>query len=75
MESFSPTLFSVSDSATILSCSASGLYTSLIYKNMTIPVYTTLKGVMNASLAVKHMGLLRICRETSFKLQIPLITF
>ncbi|XP_076415005.1 pleckstrin homology domain-containing family H member 2 isoform X5 [Peromyscus maniculatus bairdii] len=32
------------DSATILSCSASGLYTSLIYKNMTIPVYTTLKG-------------------------------
>ncbi|XP_036026792.1 pleckstrin homology domain-containing family H member 2 [Onychomys torridus] len=32
------------NSATILSCSASGLYTSLIYKNMTIPVYTTLKG-------------------------------
>ncbi|KAL6032123.1 hypothetical protein STEG23_019802, partial [Scotinomys teguina] len=30
--------------ATILSCSASGLYTSLIYKNMTTPVYTTLKG-------------------------------
>ncbi|XP_035301239.1 pleckstrin homology domain-containing family H member 2 isoform X2 [Cricetulus griseus] len=32
------------DSATILSYSASGLYTSLLYKNMTIPVYTTLKG-------------------------------
>nr|XP_033795464.1 pleckstrin homology domain-containing family H member 2 isoform X2 [Geotrypetes seraphini] len=26
------------------SCSASGLYTSLLYKNMTVPVYTTLKG-------------------------------
>ncbi|XP_035315504.1 pleckstrin homology domain-containing family H member 2 isoform X1 [Cricetulus griseus] len=32
------------NSATILSYSASGLYTSLLYKNMTIPVYTTLKG-------------------------------
>ncbi|CAH6778047.1 Plekhh2 [Phodopus roborovskii] len=32
------------NSATILSYSASGLYTSLIYKNMTTPVYTTLKG-------------------------------
>ncbi|KAL1783830.1 pleckstrin-likey domain-containing family H member 2 [Sigmodon hispidus] len=32
------------NSASILSCSASGLYTSLIYKNMTTPVYTTLKG-------------------------------
>ncbi|XP_055478519.1 pleckstrin homology domain-containing family H member 2 [Psammomys obesus] len=32
------------NSANIPSCSSSGLYTSLIYKNMTIPVYTTLKG-------------------------------
>uniref|UniRef100_A0A8C6RAN3 Pleckstrin homology domain-containing family H member 2 n=1 Tax=Nannospalax galili TaxID=1026970 RepID=A0A8C6RAN3_NANGA len=32
------------DSANILSYSTSGLYTSLIYKNMTTPVYTTLKG-------------------------------
>ncbi|KAM7062614.1 pleckstrin homology domain-containing family H member 2 isoform 4-T4 [Acridotheres tristis] len=28
----------------LTSCSISGLYTSLIYKNMTTPVYTTLKG-------------------------------
>uniref|UniRef100_A0A8C0ZD30 Pleckstrin homology domain-containing family H member 2 n=1 Tax=Cyanistes caeruleus TaxID=156563 RepID=A0A8C0ZD30_CYACU len=28
----------------LTSCSVSGLYTSLIYKNMTTPVYTTLKG-------------------------------
>ncbi|XP_030051654.1 pleckstrin homology domain-containing family H member 2 [Microcaecilia unicolor] len=28
----------------LTSCSASGLYTSLLYKNMTVPVYTTLKG-------------------------------
>ncbi|XP_047378556.1 pleckstrin homology domain-containing family H member 2 isoform X2 [Sciurus carolinensis] len=32
------------NSATMLSYSTSGLYTSLIYKNMTTPVYTTLKG-------------------------------
>ncbi|XP_051017115.1 LOW QUALITY PROTEIN: pleckstrin homology domain-containing family H member 2 [Acomys russatus] len=32
------------NSANILSYSASGLYTSLIYKNMTAPVYTALKG-------------------------------
>ncbi|XP_021004775.1 pleckstrin homology domain-containing family H member 2 isoform X4 [Mus caroli] len=32
------------DSADTLSYSAAGLYTSLIYKNMTTPVYTTLKG-------------------------------
>ncbi|XP_011244660.1 pleckstrin homology domain-containing family H member 2 isoform X6 [Mus musculus] len=32
------------DSADILSYSAASLYTSLIYKNMTTPVYTTLKG-------------------------------
>ncbi|XP_021508510.1 pleckstrin homology domain-containing family H member 2 [Meriones unguiculatus] len=32
------------NSANIPSCSSSGLYTSLIYKNMTTPVYTTLKG-------------------------------
>lgn len=29
----------------LTSYSISGLYTSLIYKNMTTPVYTTLKGV------------------------------
>nr|DBA27194.1 TPA: hypothetical protein GDO54_011362 [Pyxicephalus adspersus] len=29
---------------TMTSCSTSGVYTSLIYKNMTSPVYTTLKG-------------------------------
>lgn len=29
----------------LTSYSVSGLYTSLIYKNMTTPVYTTLKGV------------------------------
>lgn len=38
-------LFSVSDSVAMLSYTTSGLYTSLIYKNMTTPVYTTLKGV------------------------------
>nr|XP_023422058.1 pleckstrin homology domain-containing family H member 2 [Cavia porcellus] len=32
------------NSATMLSNSTSGLYTSLIYKNLTTPVYTTLKG-------------------------------
>ncbi|XP_076798506.1 pleckstrin homology domain-containing family H member 2 isoform X3 [Arvicanthis niloticus] len=32
------------DSANILSYSAAGPYTSLIYRNMTTPVYTTLKG-------------------------------
>ncbi|XP_058429515.1 pleckstrin homology domain-containing family H member 2 isoform X2 [Marmota monax] len=32
------------NSATMLSYTTSGLYTSLIYKNMTTPVYTTLKG-------------------------------
>ncbi|KAM6179958.1 pleckstrin homology domain-containing family H member 2 isoform 2-T2 [Erethizon dorsatum] len=32
------------DSATMLSYTTSGLYTSLIHKNLTIPVYTTLKG-------------------------------
>ncbi|KAB1266915.1 Pleckstrin homology domain-containing family H member 2 [Camelus dromedarius] len=32
------------DSVAMLSCTTSGLYTSLIYKNMTTPVYTTLKG-------------------------------
>lgn len=32
------------NSADILSYSAASLYTSLIYKNMTTPVYTTLKG-------------------------------
>ncbi|XP_041487284.1 pleckstrin homology domain-containing family H member 2 [Microtus oregoni] len=32
------------NSAAMVSYSASGLYTSLIYKNMTTPVYTTLKG-------------------------------
>ncbi|XP_028620950.1 pleckstrin homology domain-containing family H member 2 isoform X2 [Grammomys surdaster] len=32
------------DSANILSYSAAGPYTSLIYKNMSTPVYTTLKG-------------------------------
>ncbi|XP_040593629.1 pleckstrin homology domain-containing family H member 2 isoform X2 [Mesocricetus auratus] len=32
------------NSAAILSYPASGLYTSLIYKSMTTPVYTTLKG-------------------------------
>lgn len=64
MEGLSLMLFSVSDSAAMVSYSASGLYTSLIYKNMTTPVYTTLKGVMNASLAVTHTGVLRVCRET-----------
>ncbi|XP_057638377.1 pleckstrin homology domain-containing family H member 2 isoform X2 [Chionomys nivalis] len=34
----------IEDSAAMVSYSASGLYTSLIYKNMTTPVYTTLKG-------------------------------
>ncbi|XP_075060247.1 pleckstrin homology domain-containing family H member 2 isoform X1 [Mixophyes fleayi] len=29
---------------TMTACSTSGVYTSLIYKNMTTPVYTTLKG-------------------------------
>lgn len=58
---FSYAVFFVSDSATILSYSASGLYTSLLYKNMTIPVYTTLKGVMNPSLAVRHSGLSAGC--------------
>nr|XP_009667196.1 PREDICTED: pleckstrin homology domain-containing family H member 2 isoform X6 [Struthio camelus australis] len=39
------TVESLSKSAVSLpSCSVSGLYTSLIYKNMTTPVYTTLKG-------------------------------
>ncbi|XP_029449186.1 pleckstrin homology domain-containing family H member 2 isoform X2 [Rhinatrema bivittatum] len=28
----------------LISCSTSGPYTSLIYKNLTVPVYTTLKG-------------------------------
>uniref|UniRef100_A0A8D0IJ34 Pleckstrin homology domain-containing family H member 2 n=1 Tax=Sus scrofa TaxID=9823 RepID=A0A8D0IJ34_PIG len=32
------------NSVTMLSYTTSGLYTSLIYKNMTTPVYTTLKG-------------------------------
>ncbi|XP_036080155.1 pleckstrin homology domain-containing family H member 2 isoform X3 [Rousettus aegyptiacus] len=32
------------NSIAMLSCTTSGLYTSLIYKNMTTPVYTTLKG-------------------------------
>ncbi|XP_045301833.1 pleckstrin homology domain-containing family H member 2 isoform X4 [Leopardus geoffroyi] len=32
------------NSAPLLSYTTSGLYTSLIYKNMTTPVYTTLKG-------------------------------
>ncbi|XP_004839422.1 pleckstrin homology domain-containing family H member 2 isoform X5 [Heterocephalus glaber] len=32
------------NSATMLSYTTSGLYTSLIYKNLTTPVYTTLKG-------------------------------
>ncbi|XP_069881590.1 pleckstrin homology domain-containing family H member 2 isoform X1 [Dipodomys merriami] len=32
------------NAATMLSCTTSGLYTSLIYKNLTTPVYTTLKG-------------------------------
>nr|XP_044993374.1 pleckstrin homology domain-containing family H member 2 isoform X2 [Jaculus jaculus]XP_044993375.1 pleckstrin homology domain-containing family H member 2 isoform X2 [Jaculus jaculus] len=32
------------NSATMLSYSASGLYTALIYENMTTPVYATLKG-------------------------------
>lgn len=67
-------LFSVSDSANILSYSAAGPYTSLIYRNMTTPVYTTLKGVMTAFLAVRHMVLFRIVREAFFKLQIPLLT-
>uniref|UniRef100_A0A8D0GKU6 Pleckstrin homology, MyTH4 and FERM domain containing H2 n=1 Tax=Sphenodon punctatus TaxID=8508 RepID=A0A8D0GKU6_SPHPU len=36
---------SVNKSATLIaSCSNSGLYTSLVYKNMTTPVYTSLKG-------------------------------
>ncbi|XP_072830072.1 pleckstrin homology domain-containing family H member 2-like isoform X1 [Vicugna pacos] len=34
----------IEDSVAMLSCTTSGLYTSLIYKNMTTPVYTTLKG-------------------------------
>uniref|UniRef100_G3TYU2 Pleckstrin homology domain-containing family H member 2 n=1 Tax=Loxodonta africana TaxID=9785 RepID=G3TYU2_LOXAF len=34
----------ISDSVAMLSYTTSGLYTSLIYKNMTTPVYTTLKG-------------------------------
>uniref|UniRef100_A0A8C0ZCV7 Pleckstrin homology, MyTH4 and FERM domain containing H2 n=1 Tax=Cyanistes caeruleus TaxID=156563 RepID=A0A8C0ZCV7_CYACU len=39
------TMESLNKSAVSLtSCSVSGLYTSLIYKNMTTPVYTTLKG-------------------------------
>ncbi|XP_017600276.1 PREDICTED: pleckstrin homology domain-containing family H member 2 isoform X4 [Corvus brachyrhynchos] len=39
------TMESLNKSAVSLtSCSISGLYTSLIYKNMTTPVYTTLKG-------------------------------
>jgi hypothetical protein len=37
--------FSVLGSTTMLSYTTSGPYTSLIYKNMTTPVYTTLKGV------------------------------
>lgn len=64
MEGFSLMLFSVSDSAAMVSYSASGLYTSLIYKNMTTPVYTTLKGVMNATLTVRPTGVFRVCRET-----------
>ncbi|XP_063008156.1 pleckstrin homology domain-containing family H member 2 isoform X5 [Melospiza melodia melodia] len=32
------------NAVSLTSCSISGLYTSLIYKNMTTPVYTTLKG-------------------------------
>lgn len=68
-------LFSVSDAASLLSHSVAGPYMSLIYKNVTTPVYTTLKGVMNAFLAVRHMVLLRIVREAFFKLQIPLLTF
>lgn len=57
--------FSVSDSADILSYSAASLYTSLIYKNMTTPVYTTLKGVMSAFLVVRPMVLSRIVRDST----------
>ncbi|KAM8947352.1 pleckstrin homology domain-containing family H member 2 isoform 2-T2 [Pelodytes ibericus] len=35
---------SINKSNTMPSSSTSGIYTSLIYKNMTMPVYTTLKG-------------------------------
>ncbi|XP_025058995.1 pleckstrin homology domain-containing family H member 2 isoform X3 [Alligator sinensis] len=42
-EAFNVEAFNKS-AASITSCSISGLYTSLIYKNMTTPVYTTLKG-------------------------------